>query len=70
MVLAAVLWMVSSRYEPLLLMAPAVIMFAVAELKMERMRQMTIDYLRDCGIDVSDAPKPLFHSLRKLLGRT
>jgi hypothetical protein len=69
-VLAAVLFAVSSRYEPLLLMVPALLMFVVAELKMERLRQMTLDYLREMGIDVSDAPKPLFHSFRRFFGRS
>src|SRR5262249_11712839 len=69
MVLSAVLWMVSGRYEPLFLFVPAFLVYVVAELKMERMRQLTLEYLRELGIDVSDAPKPLLHSLRRLFSR-
>jgi len=68
MILAAVLWVASSRYEPLLLLVPAVLMMVVAELKLDRMRQSVIAYLQEFGVDVSDAPKPLFHSLRRLFG--
>lgn len=45
---------------------PAGLMMVVAALKMDRMHQAVVAYLRELGVDVSGAPKPLFHSLRRL----
>jgi len=39
------------------LFVPAGLMMVVAELKMDRMRQAVVAYLREFGVDVSGAPK-------------
>ena len=44
-------------------------MVILAGVNVERMHEMMLDYMRAHGIDVSDAPKPLFHSLRQWLTR-
>jgi hypothetical protein len=56
-------------YWGLLMLLPAAMMVGVAEVNAERMRERTLAYMEACGIDVSDAPKPLFHSLRQWLHR-
>jgi hypothetical protein len=53
----------------MLIMVPAAWMVILAEVNVERMHEMTLEYLRANGIDVSGAPKPIFHSLRQWLTR-
>jgi hypothetical protein len=56
-------------YWALLLLLPAAMMVGVAEVNVARQYALTLEYMRRCGLDVSDAPKPLFHSLRQWLHR-
>ena len=53
----------------LLLLIPAAVIIFTTEVVVEDMHQQTLLYLERCGIDVSDAPKPLFAPLRAWLRR-
>jgi hypothetical protein len=59
----------TGHYGAMLIMVPAAWMVILAEVNVERMHEMTLEYLRANGIDVSGAPKPIFHSLRQWLTR-
>ena len=62
---ALVLTALTGAYMAMLLFVVAAWMVILAEINVERMHAMTLEYLRACGIDISDAPKPLFHSFRQ-----
>jgi len=51
----------------LLLLVPAAIIIFTTEVVIEDMHQRILLYLERCGVDVSDAPKPLFGPLRAWL---
>ena len=53
----------------LLLLIPAAIIIFTTEVVVEDMHQQMLVYLERCGLDVSDAPKPLFAPLRAWLHR-
>ena len=53
----------------LLLLIPVGIIVVTTEVVVEEMHQQMLLYLERCGVDVSDAPKPLFPRLRAWLRR-
>jgi hypothetical protein len=72
MLIALVVAAATSTLLPLFLLAPAAIMIVIAEMHVEILHAVTLEYMRRCGIDVSDVPKPrpLFPSLRRWFKRT
>ena len=69
MVAAFAVTALTGEYAAMLIMVPAVWMLLLAEVNVQRMHAMTLDYLRACGIDVSDAPKPIFPFLQRWVTR-
>ena len=53
----------------LLLLIPAAIIIFTTEIMVEDMHQQMLVYLERCGVDVTDAPKPLLAPLRAWLQR-
>ena len=54
----------------LLLLIPVGIIVVTTEVVVEDMHQQMLRYLERCGVDVSDAPKPLFKRARAPLAST
>ena len=53
----------------LLLLVPVAIIIFTTEVVVEDMHEQMLLYLERCGVDVSEAPKPLFPRLRAWLRR-
>jgi hypothetical protein len=68
--IALVVAAVTSNYLLLFLLVPAAMLIVIAEMHVKVLRAMTLEYLRLRGIDISNAPKPLFHSFRQWFKRT
>ena len=69
LVLSFVLSMITGWPWFLLLLLPVAVIVFTTEVVIEDMHEQMVRHLERWGVDVSDAPKPLFAPLRKWLRR-